>query len=173
MNLRMVWGAYLRKSPVNLFIRQLLPMKKNYCMILVPILFSGILFAQETSPEAEVRLLEEKERQAVLKKDTAALRKLWDRYFLVNAPTNRVVPAGPDVVSRPVIQLKYASFTREIEQILVRGDVVFSMGNEVIIPDGDDDPRKGKEIRRRYTNIWMKHGTTWTLVARHASEICQ
>ena len=149
-------------------------MKKNFCVILFLILFSGILVAQETSPEADIRLLEEKERQAVLKKDTAALRKIWDRYFLVNAPTNRIVTAGPDVASRLVIsRMSYASFTREIEQILVRGDVVFSMGNEVVIPDADDDPRKGKEIRRRYTNIWMKQGSTWTLVARHASEICQ
>ena len=104
-------------------------MKKNFCVILFLILFSGILVAQETSPEADIRLLEEKERQAVLKKDTAALRKIWDRYFLVNAPTNRIVTAGPDVASRPVIsRMSYASFTREIEQILVRGDVVFSMG---------------------------------------------
>ena len=137
-------------------------------------LFSGLAYAQESSPEADIRLLEEKERQAVLKKDTASLRKIWDRYFLVNAPSNRVVPAGPDVASRPVIsQLSYASFTREIEQILVRGDVVFSMGNEVVVPDGAEDPRKGKEIRRRYTNVWMKQGNTWTLVARHASEVCQ
>lgn len=129
-------------------------------------------FAQEISPEAEVRKLEEQERQAVLKKDTAALRKLWDRYLIVNAPTNKVVLASEDAVNRPVItQMSYSSFTREIEQILVRGDVVFCMGNEIVMPAGDN-PRAGEEIKRRYTNIWMKQSGAWTLVARHASVIC-
>ena len=131
-----------------------------------------LLIAQETSPEAEVRKLEEQERQAVLKKDTAVLRKIWDRYLIVNAPSNQVVISGEDAVARPVItSLSYSSFTREIEQILVRGDVVFSMGNEVVMP-ASDNPKEGDEIKRRYTNIWMKQNGTWTLVARHASVIC-
>lgn len=131
------------------------------------------LHAQETSPEAEVRKLEEQERQAVLKKDTAALRKIWDRHLIVNAPSNKVVLSGEDAVARPVItEMSYSSFTREIEQILVRGDVVFCMGNEIIMP-ASDDPKEGQEIKRRYTNIWMKQNGAWTLVARHASIICE
>jgi ketosteroid isomerase-like protein len=130
------------------------------------------LYAQEASAEAEIRKLEEQERQAVLKKDTATLRKLWDRHFIVNAPNNKVVLSGEDAVARPVItQMAYSSFTREIEQILVRGDVVFCMGNEVVMP-ASDNPKAGEEIKRRYTNIWMKQNGTWTLVARHASMIC-
>lgn len=133
---------------------------------------SCIVFAQETSAEAEVRKLEEQERQAVLKKDTAALGKIWDKHFVVNAPNNRVVVSEGDIASRPVIaHMGYASFTREIEQILVRGNVVFCMGNEVVMP-AENYPRAGKEIRRRYTNVWMKENGVWTLVARHASEIC-
>lgn len=133
----------------------------------------GYLHAQDTNAESEVRKLEEQERQAVLRKDTAALRKIWDKNFIVNAPNNRVVLAGEDAVARPVItQMSYSSFTREIEQILVRGDIVFCMGNEMIIPMGNH-PKAGKEVKRRYTNIWMKQTGSWTLVARHASEICQ
>ena len=130
------------------------------------------LCAQEISPEADIRKLEEQERQAVLKKDTAMLRKIWDKNFLVNAPSNRIV-ISDDAVARPVItQMSYASFTREIEQIMVRGDVVFSMGSEIVVP-AEGSPNAGKEIKRRYTNIWMKQNAVWTLVARHASIICE
>lgn len=146
---------------------------KNLMILLVFVVQFSIVTAQDTSPEAEVRKLEEQERQAVLKKDTAALRKIWDRYLIVNAPSNKIVLSGEDAVARPVItEMSYSSFTREIEQVLVRGDVVFCMGNEVVMP-ASDDPKEGEEIKRRYTNIWMKQNGTWTLVARHASIICE
>jgi len=156
----------------NLFHFKTLPMQK--LIIILAFVFSLVdLYGQEASAEADIRKLEEQERQAVLKKDTAALRKIWDRYLIVNAPTNRVVLAGDNAVDRPVItQMSYSSFTREIEQILVRGDVVFCMGNEVVVPAGDN-PKAGEEIRRRYTNVWMKQNGAWTLVARQASIICE
>ena len=141
-------------------------------MVACLLYLSCITYGQETSAEAELRKLEEQERQAVLKKDTATLQKLWDKHFIVNAPSNRVVVSEGDASSRPVIaQMGYASFTREIEQLLVRGDVVFCMGNEVVIP-AENYPRAGEEIKRRYTNIWMKQNGVWKLVARHGSEIC-
>lgn len=130
-------------------------------------------FGQETSPEAEIRKLEEQERQAVLRKDTAVLRKIWDKYFIVNAPGNRIVIATDNPADRPVIsQMNYESFTREIEQILVRGDVVFSMGNEIVVPAGNA-PNAGKEVKRRFTNVWIKQGNVWTLAARHANIVCE
>ena len=144
---------------------------KKFVVVLICFFQLQQLFAQEASAEADIRKLEEQERQAVLKKDTAMLRKIWDKHFLVNAPTNRIVLTN-DAVARPVItQLSYTSFTREIEQVLVRGDVVFSMGSEIVVP-AEGSPNAGKEIKRRYTNIWMKQGGVWTLVARHASVIC-
>ena len=146
---------------------------KKLIIILVCVLQFQYLLAQEASAEADIRKLEEQERQAVLKKDTAALRKIWDRHLIVNAPSNRIVISGTDAVARPVItQMSYASFTREIEQILVRGDVVFSMGSEIVVP-AEGTPNAGREIKRRYTNIWMRQSGVWTLVARHASIICE
>ncbi|HKH62218.1 MAG TPA: nuclear transport factor 2 family protein [Flavitalea sp.] len=144
---------------------------KKFVVVLTCLFQLQQLFAQEASAEADIRKLEEQERQAVLKKDTAMLRKIWDRHFLVNAPNNRIA-ISDDAVARPVItQMSYASFTREIEQILVRGDVVFSMGSEIVVP-AEGTPNAGAEIKRRYTNIWMKQSGAWMLVARHASVIC-
>lgn len=136
-------------------------------------LLVNYLCAQSTHAEAEVRKVEESERQAVLKKDTILLAQIWDKGFMVNAPDNRVVLAGDNIAERPVIaQMSYSSFTREIEEILVKGDIVICMGNEVIVPAGDN-PKAGQSVKRRYTNIWMKQNGVWKLVARHASQICQ
>lgn len=132
----------------------------------------SILQAQNASIESEIRNLETEEHQAVLKKDTATLHKIWGHDLIVNAAMNRVVQATTNVSDRPVIsQMSYSSFTREIEHIQVKGDVVFSMGSEVVVPVGNV-PNAGQTVKRRYTNIWMKENGSWKLVARHANVIC-
>mgnify|MGYP001798244268 CR=1 FL=1 len=79
---------------------------------------------------------------------------------------------GKTALDRPVLKRSKISLTREVEQIIVKGGVVFSMGNETVIPLSDDDI-PGQTVKRRYTNIWMKEDGTWKLVARHANVICQ
>ena len=136
-------------------------------------LFFCCLCAQTTNAESEIRKLEETERRAVLRNDTATLRKIWDRYLIVNAPKNTVVLSEEDSGARTInTDMPYSSFTREIEQLLVRGDIVISMGNEVIVPYGNE-PKEEQSIKRRYTNIWMKQNGTWTLIARHSSIVCE
>jgi Domain of unknown function (DUF4440) len=122
--------------------------------------------------EAEIKRLEQVEVQAVLAKDTATLEKLWDKKLVVNAPFNRVVVANSDPVDRPVLKMPRTSFTREVEHIAVRGDVVISMGSETVVPGGDL-PKSGRTVKRRYTNIWMRVDGAWKLIARHANEICE
>lgn len=110
--------------------------------------------------------------QAVLARDTVTLETLWDKAYVVNNPDNKVVLAKANPVDRPVLQKPRASFTREVEHVTVRGDLVISMGNETVVPAGDL-PRSGQVVKRRYTNIWMKVDGLWKLVARHANEICE
>ena len=129
------------------------------------------LCAQYLNIENEIRSLEQTEVQAVLNKDTATLKKLWDRDYIVNNPENRIVLAKPNPVDRPVLQNQRVSFTREVEKILINGDIAISMGNETVIPAGDA-PNAGQTVKRRYTNIWMKKDGQWKLVARHANKIC-
>lgn len=129
-------------------------------------------YARQQEVETIIRKLEETECQAVLKRDTLILEKIWASDFMVNAPNNRVVLSGKRITDRPVVaRLSYSSFTREVEQILVKGDIVFSMGNEVVVPIGNV-PNAGQQVKRRFTNIWIKEGGTWKLSARHANIIC-
>ncbi len=133
---------------------------------------AGFLFAQDQNIEKEIRALEQKEVKAVLEKDSVTLLKLWDKDYVVNSPDNVVVFPGKTTLDRSVLKRSRISFTREVEQIIIKGDVVFSMGSEIVIPSGDDK-LSGQTVKRRYTNIWMKSDGNWKLVARHANVICQ
>ena len=123
--------------------------------------------------ETEIRALEEKERTAMLNHQTAVLQQLWAPDIMVNAPFNRVTLGSQeiiDLVGKGVIRL--SSLTRNIEQMMLKKDVVITMGSEEVVEVGDV-PNAGQTVKRRYTNILLKQGGAWWLAARHANAICQ
>lgn len=136
---------------------------------LLCIFYACLLFAQDQDTESEIRNLEQQEVEAILKKDTVMLLKLWDKDYVVNAPDNLVNFAGKTTLDRPVVKRPRVSFTRHVEHVIVRGNVVFAMGSETVVPAGD---RAQQPVKRRYTNIWMKQNGLWKLMARHANVIC-
>lgn len=128
--------------------------------------------AQQTveTKEKEIRALEERERVAVLKEDVSALEKIWSDQFIVNNPQNEISAdrsAVFDRIKKGVIS--YAQFDRKIESIKFSDDVAIVMGSETVLRKGDTP---AQVIHRRFTNIWKKSGTTWQVIARHASVIC-
>lgn len=125
------------------------------------------VFAQNEAIEAEIRKLEEMEVKAVLAKDSATLLKLWDAAYVVNAPDNTINFAGKTTLDRPVMRATRSSFTRNVEEVIIRESVVITMGSEIVTPAAGQ-----QTIKRRYTNVWMKTGNTWKLIARHANIIC-
>ncbi|HLP06916.1 MAG TPA: nuclear transport factor 2 family protein [Opitutaceae bacterium] len=140
--------------------------------MLVPALARGAASTNEDVAEISqtIRILEGREVQAVLARDGATLEQLWDRNFVVHNPEGKIVPAGATVLDRPVFQNARASFVRNVESIVVQGDIVFSMGSETVVPLVEG--RLGPEVKRRYTNVWMRKDGSWKLVARHANIVC-
>ena len=134
--------------------------------------YAYCVYAQDKSIETEIRKLEQTLVQAVLDKDTATLKRLWDRDYIVNNPDNKIVfEANP--AHRPVLQRSKFSFTSKVKKILINGDIVISMGSETVVTPGGDSSKSGQTVKRRYTNIWMKKNGSWKVVARHANEICK
>jgi ketosteroid isomerase-like protein len=129
------------------------------------------VFAQDQEIEKEIRKLEQAEVQAVLTKDTVTLLKLWDKDYVVNAPDNKINFAGKNTLDRPVLKRPRSVFTRDVEQIIIRGNTVFSMGSETVVAP-ENQTNAQQTIKRRFTNIWMKQEGSWKLVARHANVIC-
>ena len=144
---------------------------KKITVMLAFIVSAFSLYAQNNKTESEIRNLEEKEHKAMLNRDIPTLKTIWATDFMVNTPVNRVSLSSQelfDLIKAGVFN--YTSFTRNIEQVLIKGNTVFTMGSEAVVPVGDT-PKAGQTINRRYTNIWMKQGGVWRLTARHANEI--
>ncbi|HEV7781876.1 MAG TPA: nuclear transport factor 2 family protein [Chitinophagaceae bacterium] len=140
-------------------------------IILSALLFQlGFSYAQDI--EAEIRTLEQTEVQAILKKDSVTLLKLWDKNYTVNSPDNVIVFPGKTTLDRPVLKRARTSFTRDIEHIIIKGNFAISMGSETVVPV-DDQTQPGQIVKRRFTNIWEKQVDGWKLVARHANVICK
>ncbi len=149
---------------------------KNTLFIVMFILASGVFALAQNSNsveaiEREIRRLDTAAAEAILRKDFAAIDRLCAEDFTVNSPRNDLVKgreALKDLLRRGVID--YASFTREIETVLIYEKTAIVMGRETIVTnETTEKPRQ--TLQRRYTNIWTKKGGKWLLTARHASVI--
>ncbi|HMK05552.1 MAG TPA: nuclear transport factor 2 family protein [Ferruginibacter sp.] len=126
--------------------------------------------AQDDKLKAEINSIEEKSRLAILQKDSVSLRRLWSPAFMVNTPTNNVIIGNQvDMVIRG--QISYTSYKGVMEEMLVSGDIVITMGHETVVAVMGNR-NGGQPIERRYTNIWKRQKEGWMLIARHGSELC-
>ena len=124
----------------------------------------------QPSKEAEIKGMEEKQREAILHLDTTAMEKLWDKDLAVNSPTYNVVDKAGGMFAFKNGYIHYSSIQQEIEKIMFNGDIGIVMGLETVKPIGLA-PNAGKTVKRRFTNIWRQKGNTWTLFARQATNI--
>ncbi len=124
------------------------------------------VFAQ-SKVQDEIKALEKQEVEAFLNQDYKALDKLWDRDLIVNSAKNTIehnAQEVKDLLKRGII--KNAEMTREVEQVLIKGKMAVSMGNEKV------KSMQGQVVLRRYTNIWLKTKTGWKMTASQHSIIC-
>ena len=137
--------------------------------ILLFALANNFCSAQQNN-EAEINKLEDAQREAFLKKDTATLYKLFSPDFVVNAPTNKIVtlPVLKALIKNGEVQME--TFERITEKITFNENIAIVMGHETLKPTGKM-PNAGKTVKRRYTNIWMKKNNSWQLVARQSTII--
>jgi len=67
-------------------------------------------------------------------------------------------------------KIDYTSFQRIIEKITVADNVAIAMGHEVTTPQ-QRTANAGKTVIRRYTDVWVRQGGVWHLMARQATTI--
>ena len=122
--------------------------------------------------DGEIRLLDQAAAKAILERDEDGI----DRYFARDSITNN--PRGGQTIGNEGVKalfrsgvINYASFERTIESVMIRGNLAIVMGNETLAMRSDKGAT-GPPIKRRYTNVWMKTGRNWQIVARHANVIC-
>ena len=129
-------------------------------------------YSQNEKIEKEIRQMEEKRVSALLIKDTAALLKIYSPDYVVNRPIG-IVSTKEKLIERIVADsLSFNSYKFEMEKIIIKNNLVITMGNETVEPRGKNRDA-GKTLKRRYTHIWSKENGNWVLIVRHANILCQ
>ncbi|WP_028527162.1 nuclear transport factor 2 family protein [Runella limosa] len=146
-------------------------MKKTF-LILITSLTSFIISFSQTDPrEAELRRLENIEREATMRGDSATLfGKIWSNEMVVNTPANRVGTVEGSKMQLRTGNLAYASFVRTIEKITFNDNIAMVMGEEITKPQGMQQ-HAGKTVTRRFTNIWKYANNHWFMIGRQATII--
>jgi ketosteroid isomerase-like protein len=137
--------------------------------------FGATVYSQSANKtaEAELRVLDVAAAKAVLEKDEKAIARYFTKESVTNNPRNGLTRGSDGVIEAVRTNLvNYHSFTRALESVQVIGTTAVTMGNETVVMKGPDGGA-GRTVQRRYTNVWMKRGKTWQIVARHANVICE
>jgi hypothetical protein len=148
-------------------------MKQASVLLTLFLCFTGITnigLAQDPR-EAEIKRLENLERESVLKGDSASLfDKIWSPNMIVNTPANVVGTVEGTKAHLRSGNLNYLSFERNIEKITFNDNVAIVMGGEIIKPQGNQ-VNAGKTVSRRFTHVWLYKDKSWSIIARQATII--
>lgn len=134
------------------------------------ILFCAITSSAQHAEDSTIRRLENEEREAIFKGDTAMLSRLMSQDIVVQNPENAIVGYRQIIDRIKAGKISYATFERLIERITFRENVAVAMGLETLVPQGATS-NAGKTVKRRFTNVWMKENNVWKLAARQATII--
>lgn len=134
---------------------------------------SGEDLGSNAELQRQIRDLDMRHAEAILKGDAAALDELMDDDVTVNHPTNRIVKEKKELLK--MIKdgvIRYSAFERRPEVFLFYPNLVVVMGDETVVP-AKGAPNEGKTLRRRYTNGWMYRDGKWRLTFRHANNVIE
>ena len=106
--------------------------------------------------------------EALIKDDHAAFAALLAKDLVVNNPQNSISIRGATGQRNTSGLISYSSYVRSIEYAGMLGEMVLLMGDERVVPKGDS-LMAGKEVRRRFTDVWKMEGGHWVLAARQAT----
>lgn len=145
-------------------------MKTVHIIVFISACLAEAAYAQDVR-EAEIRRLDNLERESVLKGDSAALfDKIWSPTMIINTPANVVGTVEGTKAHFRSGGLSYLTFERSIEKIAMHNNVAVVMGGEVIKPQGNQ-PNSGKTVTRRFTHVWLFENNSWSIIGRQATII--
>jgi hypothetical protein len=90
--------------------------------------------------------------------------------LVVHNPHNQVAPCAVVAQLNAAGKISYSRYERTIEYAGPRGDMVLLMGEETVVPKGEN-PLAGTSVRRRFTELWRPEGEHWLLSARQATMV--
>ena len=125
----------------------------------------------QSKDEQEIRRLETLWTQLLDRSDTTALLKIWAVNYTVNNPDGKIATPG-DIVALIRKGHVFPKVERMIERITFTSDIAVVMGKEV---EKSRKPGATEETvtNRRFTDVWIRSGSGWQLIARQSTKIVQ
>ena len=113
------------------------------------------------------------ETEIFLLQDTISMKQFYPDDMVVTNPYNQVINKRQvlDRVKSNFIKYSYIETVVDYYHF-ENDDLLVVIGNETIVPTADanrDD--RGKTVRRRFTEIWVKRNSEWKQVIRHFNNI--
>lgn len=125
-----------------------------------------------SQPEQQVRRASDAEVQAFLQSDQAGMARLWADEFVVTNPLNKLATRNEVLEMVRSGFLMITAYDRRVEYAHVYGETVILAGSETVTWGGKM-PMAGKKQELRFTAVWMRRGSQWQEVVRHANIVPQ
>ena len=118
--------------------------------------------------DRQIKEVEQREAEAMLRGDVGALDRFWADDLLVNSSANLV--AGKEILLQIIGdgRLRLRSYERMTLRIVAHGDTAVVTGNESSELDGAG---AGITLFCSYMNLWMRRAGEWKLFGRHVGLI--
>ena len=127
---------------------------------------------QNAGVEQIIRKLDVEAAKAILDHDEKGIARYFAVNSVINNPRNGLTLGSAGLIETTKTgATDYYKFERVVESVQVIGNTAISMGQEAITMKNQLGGA-GTIYLRRYTNVWMRSGTTWQIVARHSNSIC-
>jgi hypothetical protein len=125
---------------------------------------------ESSEPEIwkDIKDLEQREADAMLRADVSMLSTLWSDDLLVNSTANLI---SDKKILLGVIadgRLRLKSYSRLTVRATMNGNMVITTGNESSQLEG---PAAGIMLYCSYMNAWIRHDLAWQLFGRHVGLI--
>lgn len=139
-------------------------------LVLATLLLMHIICISQQAEDVKLKILEYKQKDAILKGDTVLLRDVVSPIVVVQNPDNRIVSYGQIMERFKAGKLDFIAFERNIESMSFVENTAIVMGHEIVMPQ-KGAINAGKRVTQRFTNIWIRSGDSWKMIARQATVV--
>lgn len=134
----------------------------------MPVMALSLLLAAcamaPAAPEPQIRQLEQRQGEAAVAGDRAALEKIFAPDFRLINPSGAVASRSELLTMLASGVPPYRAARYATETVQVYGKVVVTTGTEDV-----EFASNGQKQQRRVTQVWQQAGDSWQLVLRHAT----
>jgi ketosteroid isomerase-like protein len=140
-----------------------------FCSVLLPALGAAADLPKPGAAEREVRELERKFEQAVIKGDIAFFDRVLAKDFTHTTQSGKFRDRQEWLANHKAGQSNYDALN--VDQLAVHAYGDTAVVTAAIKPQGRDSQGKPMEGRYRYLRVWVRRDGTWQVVAFQSTRI--